>query len=169
MKPYSRPYVHQLSRNLYKVSNHSPLLNQKMIPFMSSVTCHFEPVDSPVSEHEQHQNCLTDIVESWGFQLHPIPGDGNCCFYALTFSIHAQRQDIEQKLPQLFADLGTGLADIAHQLSRIAVDEWMYHQMNINTTLMESTRLQTRHQHFCKIGTFWDHWVTLWSLLLVMR
>ena len=120
--------LHQLSRNLYKVSNHSPLLNQKMIPFMSSVTCLFEPVDSPVSEHEQHQNRLTDIVESWGFQLHPVPGDGNCCFYALAFSIHAQCQDIEQKLPQLFADLGTGLADIAHQLRRIAVDEWMNHQ-----------------------------------------
>ena len=102
-------YLHQRSRNLYKVSNHSPLLNQKMIPFMSSVTyspllnqkmipfmssitCLFEPVDSPVSEHEQHQNRLTDIVESWGFsctlyqgmehsgvlgfQLHPVPGDG---------------------------------------------------------------------------------------------
>ena len=81
-----------------------------------------------MSEHEQHQNRLTDIVESWGFQLHPVPGDGNCCFYALAFSIHAQRQDIEQKLPQLFADLGTGLADIAHQLRRIAVDEWMNHQ-----------------------------------------
>ena len=32
-------HLHHLSRNLYSVSNRSPLLNQRMIPFMASVTC----------------------------------------------------------------------------------------------------------------------------------
>ena len=119
-------YLHQLSRNLYTLSNHSPLLNQKMIPFMSSVTCLFETSVSPVSEYEQHQKRLTDIVDSWGFQIHPVPGDGNCCFYALAFSIHAQQQEIELTLPQLSVDLDiASIADTAHQLRCIAVDEWM--------------------------------------------
>ena len=98
-------HLHHLSRNLYSVSNRSPLLNQRMIPFMASVTCLFESVDSPVSEYEEHQKRLTDTVGSWGFQLHPVPGDGNCCFYALAFSIHAQRQELEMRLPQIFVGL----------------------------------------------------------------
>lgn len=100
-----------------------------MIPFMSSVSCLFETVDSGVSEYEQHQKRLTEIVDSWGFQLHPVPGDGNCCFSALAFTIHTQQQDIKLRLPQLLVDLGiedsTSVDDIAYQLRRIAVDEWM--------------------------------------------
>ena len=96
---------------------------------MSSVSCLFESVDSSTSEYEQHQNRLTNNVASWGFQLHPVAGDGNCCFSALAFTIHAQQQDIELRLPQLFVDLSieinASIADIAYQLRRVAVDEWM--------------------------------------------
>ena len=65
------------------MSNHSPLLHQKMIPFMSSVTCLFEPVNKTPSTTEQHQKRLLDMVESWGFQLHPVEGDGDFFFLPL--------------------------------------------------------------------------------------
>ena len=84
------------------ITNHSPLLNQSMIPFMASVSCLFESVNCPASEYDEHQKRLADIVDSWGFLLHPVPGDGNCCFYALAFSIHAQRQDLELRIAQIF-------------------------------------------------------------------
>ena len=148
-------HLHQLSRSLYEVSNHSPLLNQKMIPFMSSVSCLFESVDSAVSEYEQHQKHLTDIVESWGFQLHSVPGDGNCCFSALAFTIHAQRQDIELRLPQLIVDLSiASIDDIAYQLRRIAVDEWTknvdeyQHFLDGEHTVTEEAPMFLQQGHF---------------------
>ena len=91
-----------------------------MIPFMLAVCL---SLLSALSECERHQKCLTDIVDSWGFRLHPVLGDGNCCFSALAFTIHAQQEDIELRLPQLFVDLSIEIN--AYQLRRIAVDEWM--------------------------------------------
>ena len=126
---YSAVHLYQLSKNLHDISNHSPLLNQTMIPFMSSVSCLFESLDDAGSDNEQHQKRLADIVNSWGFQLHPVPGGGNCCFSAIAFTIYIQRRDIELKQPRLLLDCGiknnASIADISNQLRLIAVDEWM--------------------------------------------
>ena len=82
-----------------------------------------------LSHNEQHLKRLVDIVNSWGFQIHPVPGDGDCSFTAIAYTIHSQRQAIELRLPQLFRDHGVEsnatIPDIAYQLRRVAVDEWM--------------------------------------------
>ena len=90
----------ELSKNLHALSNHSPLLNQKMIPFMSSVTCLFEPVNKTPSTTEQHQKGLLDMVESWGFQLHPVEGDGDffSC-HCLCHMLSASRYSKEETTP----------------------------------------------------------------------
>ena len=101
-----------------------------MIPFMSSVSCLFNSLDHVAeSEIEQHKRQLLNIVNSWGFDLQEIPGDGNCCFAAIAFSLHQQRQSIELKQPQLLLDYGIDnsatLTDITSKLRNIAVEEWI--------------------------------------------
>ena len=148
----------QLSGSLHEISNHSPLLNQKMIPFMSSVSCLFESVDSAVSDNKLHQKRLVDIVNSWGFQLHPVPGDGNCCFSALAYTIHGQRKDIELRLPRLFLDhsieSNATISDIAHQLRHIAVDEWMKNAPEYQNFLDGEHTVAEEAPHFLHQGHF---------------
>ena len=92
----SSMYLYELSQNLHELSNHSPLLNQTMIPFMSSVSCLFEHVDSTSTDPESVKR-LSDVVDSWGFQIHSVAGDGNCSFHALAFTIQCQMtKDIER-------------------------------------------------------------------------
>ena len=85
---------------------------------MSSVSCLFESDIDGV--YEQQQKRLSDIASSWGFQIHPVPGDGNCCFTALAFSIHSQRQNIESNVPNLLLDAGiekdVSISEISFQL-----------------------------------------------------
>ena len=80
-------------KKLHELSNHSPLLNSNMLPFISSVSCLFESVHSPVVDKEHHQKRLMDVVESWGCQIIPVEGDGNCCFSAFlkVFTVSAKQ------------------------------------------------------------------------------
>ena len=120
----SSMHLNQLSKDLHETSDHSPLLNFKMVPFMSSVSCLFERIGGIESENGQHQKCLIDIVESWGFELIPVPGDGDCCFSALAFSILTQLHNIERRLPGFGTNYdNSSIADVGKRLRRIAVDE----------------------------------------------
>lgn len=80
----------ELAKTLQKQTHSSSILNQKMIPFMSSVSCLFESVEVP-DDNTDHQKRLVDAINSWGFTLHPVVGDGNCCFSALAMSILFQQ------------------------------------------------------------------------------
>ena len=118
----------ELSKKLQTYSKHSLLLNTKMIPFMSSVSCLFEPTDKTPSVVEQHKRRLLDVVESWGFQLHPVEGDGNCFFSAIAFAICVQREQIECKKPDHLVKHGIEKMDIgsiAIKIRQMVVDEWM--------------------------------------------
>ena len=126
-----------------------------MIPFMLSVS---ESVDSAVSDNEQHQKRLVDIVNSWGFQLHPVPGDGNCCFTAIAYTIHSQCQAIELRLPQRFEIMvlkDATIPDIAYQLRRIAVDEWMKNAEEYQNFLDEEHTVTEKAPMFLHQGHFW--------------
>ena len=115
-------HLHQLSRSLYEVSNHSPLLNQKMIPFMSSVSCLFESDDSAVSEYEQHQKRLTDIGSLGAFSYILFQEMAIVAFLPLLLPYMHNGKIL---LPQLIVDLSiASIDDIAYQLRRMAVDEW---------------------------------------------
>ena len=58
--------------------------------------------------------------------MHHVVGDGNCCFSAPAFTLHAQKQEIQSVVPNLFCDVGIHIdadtANIAHQLRLI---EWI--------------------------------------------
>ena len=100
-----------------------------MIPFMSSVTCLFEPVNKTPSTTEQHQKRLLDMVESWGFQLHPVEGDGDCFFPAIAFAICCQRQGIQRRKPHLLVNHGIhnnmDIGNIVMKIRQLVVDEWL--------------------------------------------
>ena len=153
----SSMYLYELSQNLHELSNHSPLLNQTMIPFMSSVSCLFEHVDSTSTDPESDKR-LSDIVDSWGFQIHSVAGDGNCCFHALAFTIQCQRHNIELRLPQLFLDLcierTASVDDIACQLRRIAVEEWMTHADDYQCFLGDEPKVTEEAPMFLQQGHF---------------
>ena len=92
---------------------------------MSSVTCLFDTTS--VGELDYHKKRLATLVRSWGFAMHTIPGDGNCCFSAIASSLLYQRLCLEEKYPALVSKLQLNIAtvkDIALQLRHEAVEEW---------------------------------------------
>ncbi len=96
-----------------------------MIPFMSSVSCLYDTVS--VGEQEEHEQRLSRVIQSWGFTLHNIRGDGNCCFSAIASTLLYQRQLLEERYPSLIESLklnATTVEDIALQLRYKAVEEW---------------------------------------------
>lgn len=149
----------EISKNLHELSKHSPLLHQKMIPFMSHVSCLFEHTNSDVSESEQHQKRLLDIVSLWGFQLHSVTGDGNCCFMAIAFSICSQRQQMELKMPQLFSEhnmeSSASIEETARHLRRIAVKEWITNAGEYQHFLGEGHSVIEEAPRFLEQGYFY--------------
>ena len=67
----------------------SKLLNVvKMSPFKSNVASYFT-TDQVETEDEctQHSTRLSSVVQSCGYKLCDVAGDGNCCFTAIAFSL----------------------------------------------------------------------------------
>ena len=117
--------LYQLTANLHSQSNFMPILCQSVLPFMSSVTCLFDTTS--VGELDDHKKRLATLVRSWGFAMHTIPGDGNCCFSAIASSLLYQWLFLEEKYPALVSKLQLNVAtvkDIALQLRHEAVEEW---------------------------------------------
>ena len=54
-----------------------------------------------VNEVKEHYQRLSENIEAWGFRLHPVAGDGNCCFSALACSLTT--------FPNFFSDHGLSL------------------------------------------------------------
>lgn len=148
--------LHQLCNTLCDLSNHSPLLDQKMLPFMSSVSCLFLTVDS---DNAQHQQCLNNVVQSWGFQIEHTAGDGNCCFAALAFTLCSQHQQIESALPSFFSDVAidihTEITDIAYKLRQLAVNEWMKHPSEYQNFLDGNYTVADEAPQFLQQGYFY--------------
>ena len=145
--------LHQLSNTLCDLSIYSPLLNPKMLPFMSSVSCLFLTVDS---DNEQHQQRLNNVVQSWGFQIKHIAGDGNCCFAALAFTLCAQHQQIESALPDDVAiDIHADVTEIAYKLRQLAVNEWMKHPTEYQSFLDGDYTVADEAPQFLQQGYFY--------------
>ena len=119
----------ELAKTLQIQTQSSVMLNQRMIPFMSSVTCLFESVNVPVNGAQEHHKRLLDNINAWGFTLHPVSGDGNCCFSALANGVLFQHEEVLTRVPTLFSDLRIhskdSVNDIARELRRLAVEEWV--------------------------------------------
>ena len=117
--------LYQVTMNLQLQSNFTPMLNQSMMSFMSSVNCLFNT--SSVGDIDDHEKRLAMLVQSWGFAMHAIQGDGNCCFSAIASSLLYQRFQLQEKYPALVSKFQLGTAtvkNIAVQLRNEAVQEW---------------------------------------------
>ena len=151
-------HLYQLTTSLHGLSNHSPLLNQTMLPFMSAVSCLFLPADREKFEQKEHQQRLRSLVESWGFEMVSTEGDGNCCFSAVAFSLATQKQEINSHLPNLFTDVGieieADMADIAYELRTLAITEWMKHTEEYQGFLDEHHTVSQEAQKFLQQGHF---------------
>ena len=125
---------------------------------MSAVSCLFLPADCERSVYEENKQRLRNNVESWGFEMHLIEGDGNCCFSAVAFSLAIQKQEIHSLLPNLFTDVGietkANMRDIAHQLRILAVAEWMQHTEEYKGFLDGDQSVDDEAQTFLQQGHF---------------
>ncbi len=81
------------------------------------------------SEYEQHNTRLINLVETCGYKLCDIEGDGNC-FSAIAFSPLTQQTILTAKLPTYFADkqlpMQASLPQLARLLRERTVEEWMH-------------------------------------------
>ena len=113
-----------------KASSFSPITSRahKMIPFMSSVNCIFN-TDNSDTEHKSHCERLSNITASWGFHIHRVTGDGNCCFTALALSLQQQHVYISE-CRTFFSDKNLIISDstvqyITLSLRHLVVQEWI--------------------------------------------
>ena len=150
-------HIYQLSISLRRLSNNSPLLNQRMLPFMCAVSCLFLPANGEKSEQEEHQQRLHQIVKSWGFEMFSTEGDGNCCFSAVAFSLTTQKQQINL-LPNLFTNAGidieANISDISYQLCILAIAEWRKHSEDYQGFLDEHQTVSGEAENFLQQGYF---------------
>ena len=77
------PNLMELAKTLKNQTHSSAILNQRMISFMSSVSCLFESVNVLNDDAEEHHKRLLDTFSLWGFKLLHVDGDGNYCFLPL--------------------------------------------------------------------------------------
>ena len=96
----------ELAKTLKNQTRSSAMLNQRMILFMSTVSCLFgTSVNVTDDDTEEHHKRLLDTIRSWGFKLLPVNGDGNCCISALACSILFQQEEILTRDSTLYNDL----------------------------------------------------------------
>lgn len=160
----------ELAKTLQKQTRSSTALNQKMIPFMSSVSCLFESVNVSNDDTQEHYKRLVDIINSWGFRLHPVEGDGNCCFCALAMSIIFQQNEILTLVPTLLSDLNIeaniSVDELACELRRIAVEEWCNAPEEYQGFIGDVFNVKEEAN---SKDTSLDLWVTQWFQLSVMH
>ena len=147
-----------MGRNIQKQTKSSAMVKQ--IPFMSSVLCQFQVVPVSVDENKEHQQRLRNNIDAWGFTIHPVVGDGNCCFSALACSLLFQKGEIVATLPTFFADIGLSLDgnisvdDLSSELRRRAVEEWCNNVDTYQGFLPEGVTVESEAQKFSQLGYF---------------
>jgi hypothetical protein len=127
------------------------MLNQSIIPFMSSVSCLFDTTGA--GELGDHEKRLSTLVRSWGFVMHTIPGDGNCCFLSIASSLLHQRFLLEEKYPAIVSKLQLNVAtvkEIALQLRDEAVKEWTMNASEITKDSFQVSTVLKLKQHNSK-------------------
>ena len=83
----------ELSKTLQNQAHSTLMLNPKIIPFMSSVSCMFNPFEISADDTKEHHKRLIDALNLWGFKILPVDGDGNCCFSAIAYSLLLKKKN----------------------------------------------------------------------------
>ena len=105
---------------MQKILPGSLVFDYRMLPLCSSVAAiFFDPQHNTSDTHAQHEGRLENILKAWGMQRHKMAGDGNCCFYAVAFSVITNFSLIKEhasdffKLINLQVDPISNLDDVA--------------------------------------------------------
>ena len=170
-----------VGKGMREASNYSPITSgaHKMVPFMSSGNCILF-TDETDSEFTAHQERLNNITTSWGFSIHTVTGDGNCCFTALAYSLQQQQHIYTSLCKTFFSEkdidiLNSTVEELALKLRHLAVREWLGTLKNIKDFYhMTVLMVVNFHWYFAKLlsffslGTFMAHWQVRWLQQLPM-
>ena len=120
---------HLTHRTITACSNIAGLKLQDL-PFMHMVSPSINPdMQEEISpQHSEHLHRLQNVLHSWNFEQVPMPGDGNCLFYATIFSIVERVQHNDTSLQQMVMDLGVppsamNVTDISTVLRKAVVSQ----------------------------------------------
>ena len=107
-------------------------------------------------EYLKGRGKIEGILCAWGLELHPILGDGNCCFSAFAFGLITNREGLVQQCPTLFSshDLDyTNLEILSVKLRELAVNEWRENEADYAGFLTESS-VRKEAERFSQSGCF---------------
>ena len=135
------------------------IFNERYIPFMNSAASLFSHGQFDQNPHggvDDHRNRLNAVVQSWGFQLVNVEGDGNCFFYSVAMSLHHFLQDNIEDVTIHLGNLGitadSSNEDTAQRLRELVVNEWVTNQERyqpfVGTNIQEEANLYLRSGHF---------------------
>ena len=97
--------LHNMATVIQKLSLSSPALSYRFLPFMSCSSALLFPTYETEPIYHGTETVLSDLVHTLGMQLIHMPGDGNCFFYSVAYSLRAQRDNITQLCPTYFNDV----------------------------------------------------------------
>ena len=133
--------------------------NFSKLPFMSRALLHARSL----IETSERRSDINSQVSSFGYDVEPVPGDGNCFFHAVSFQLlkllkGENGQSIQNGLCALGISLEQSLATNAEVLRQRVVDEWQgpfideYQQFLIDSEMdvyMEAEKFR-RSGEFCR-------------------
>lgn len=97
-------------------------------------------------EVEQHEARLNSVVQSWGFAIQPVSGDGNCLFTAVSLSLKTQTEEILSISADYFVKKNICITDIevsevAQALRRLMVQEWLLNKSDYTNFLTDDSAI----------------------------
>ena len=133
----------------------------KFLPFTSSVCSIFFNKQTqaatearPVEEEQQQK--LISVLDAWGLQRHPIPGEGNCCFSSVAFALITNHDVLMQHNSSFFTSkklVTTDVDVLSKTLRELAVKEWRENEDEYQGCLVHSN-VSEEAEHFLQCGYF---------------
>lgn len=148
-----------LAKSMQSASQFSPVFTYRLAPFMSAASTLLSLGIGPSQQSQAHKTRLNNVLAGWGLELFPMDPDGNCCFYSVAFSLISQEKQIRENCPTFFEDAGlcftNNLKDLAQQLRKLVVHEWINHScdyegflLSETTTVAEEAKLYLENGYF---------------------
>ena len=133
------------------------VFNARYFPFMNSATSLFfhGNFNQNRDGFDAHNARLHAVVQSWGFQMDIVEGDGNCFFYSASVSLHQLFENNEADCTHLY-NMGIttdmSIVDTAQRLRELVVNKWITNQERyqpfVGGNMEEQANLFLRPGHF---------------------
>ena len=135
------------------------LFNYEFLPFMPNILSLFHHKSFNPIRHssEEHMQRLCDRLKAFGYEIVPIPGDGNCFFGAYAHqlcNLMKQSSELSDVVSQLGIDTENGSSiHVIQQLRDMIVHEWMTNPHRYQPFLTDSTVIEEAPR-FLQSGEF---------------